>query len=109
MKSQRPDDARLGDVLLRMGTITEEQLADAVDKQRLGDPRPLGVLLTELGYADARDVHLALLRQQALRGKLSHHDGLRLLEEAREETERAGASLSELTAAAEELGRKNDV
>lgn len=108
MRPARTDDARLGDVLLRMGTITPMQLTEAVDKQRNGDPRPLGVLLLELGYAEPRDIQLALLRQQALRGKLSHHDGLRLLEEAREETERAGASLSELAAAAEEFGRNSD-
>lgn len=108
MRTQRPDEARLGDVLLRMGTITQTQLTDAVEKQRSGDPRPLGVLLMELGYADARDVQLALLRQQALRGQLSHDDGMRLLEEAQEETKKASTSLSELALAAEELGRKHD-
>jgi len=106
MRTQN-DDARLGDVLLRMGTITQTQLTEAVERQRTGDPRPLGVLLVELGYAQPSDVHLALLRQQALRGRLSHADGLRLLEEAREETERAGTSLTELASAAEELGEKN--
>lgn len=103
----RSDEARLGDVLLRMGAVTERKLADAVEKQRSGDPRPLGVLLVELGYADACDVQLALLRQQALRGQLSHDDGLRLLEEAREETRKASSSLSELARAAEELGRNH--
>lgn len=108
MRTQRPDEARLGDVLLRMGTITQAQLTTAVDKQRSGDPRPLGVLLLELGYVEPRDVQLALLRQQALRGQLSHDDGMRLLDEAQEETKRAANSLSELTTAAEELGRKKD-
>lgn len=108
MRTQSSDDARLGDVLLRMGTLTQEQLSAAVQMQKAGDPRPLGVLLTELGYAESRDIELALLRQRALRGTLSHHDGLRLLEEAREETERAGSSLSELAQAAEEFGRKRD-
>ena len=108
MRTQRTDDARLGDVLLRMGTITQMQLTAAVEKQRSGDPRRLGVLLMELGYADARDVQLALLRQQALRGQLSHDDGMRLLDEAHEETRKACNSLSELAQAAEELGRKHD-
>lgn len=108
MRTQRTDEARLGDVLLRMGTITRTQLSDAVEKQRAGDPRPLGALLMELGYAEARDIQLALLRQQALRGQLSHDDGLRLLDEAQEETKKASSSLSELAQAAEELGRKSN-
>jgi hypothetical protein len=103
----RTDEARLGDVLLRMGAVTERELADAVQKQRSGDSRPLGVLLVELGYADAGDVQLALLRQHALRGQLPHDDGLRLLEEAREEARKACTSLSELARAAEELGRNH--
>ena len=99
-------DSRLGDVLLKMGTITESQLKDAVERQRGGDARPLGALLLELGYAEARDVQLALLRQQALRGHLTCEDGLRLLDEAREGTQRMGSSLAELASAAEELGGK---
>lgn len=97
-------ESRLGDVLLRMGTLTQEQLADAISRQRAGDSRPLGEVLLELGYAEARDIELALLRQQALRGHLTCEDGLRLLEEAREGTQRVASSLSELTSAAEELG-----
>jgi hypothetical protein len=100
------DESRIGDVLLKMGTISEAQLADAMNRQRAGDARPLGMLLLELGYAEARDVQLALLRQQALRGRITCEEGLRLLEEAREGTERMGSSLSELTTAAEELGGK---
>ena len=30
---------------MRMGTITQAQLTEAVDRQSTGDPRPLGVLL----------------------------------------------------------------
>jgi hypothetical protein len=100
------DESRIGDVLLKMGTINEAQLADAMNRQRAGDARPLGVLILELGYAEARDVQLALLRQQALRGRITCEEGLRLLDEAREGTERMGSSLSELMAAAEELGGK---
>ena len=103
---KRDAESRLGDVLLRMGTINNEQLADAVARQGAGDARTLGVLLLELGYAEARDIDLALLRQQALRGHLTCADGLRLLEEAREGTQRVGTSLSELASAAEEMGGK---
>ena len=104
--NKRDMESRLGDVLLRMGSITDEQLADAVARQRGGDARALGVLLLELGYAEVRHVELALLRQQALRGHLTCEDGLRLLEEAREGTQRVGNSFAELVAAAEELGGK---
>ena len=109
MKPNKVDDeTRVGDVLLRMGTITQPQLTDAVKRQRTGDTRPLGVLLMELGYADAHSVQLALLRQQALRGQLSQDDNLRLLEEAREKAEAMGNSLSELTEAAEKMGGPRD-
>ena len=40
--------------------------------------------------------------------QLSHDDGMRLLDEAHEETRKACNSLSELAQAAEELGRKHD-
>ena len=104
----RPSDAdsRLGDVLLRMGTLNQQQLADAVARQKAGDPRQLGELVVELGYAEPRDVHLALLRQQALRGHLTHEDGMRLLDEAREENQRVAGSISDLVTAAEELREK---
>ena len=105
MKARAPDD-RVGDVLLVMGAITPEQLTDAVSKQAAGDGRPLGVLVVELGYACPKDVELALLRQQALRGNLKHAEGMRLLEEAHESTRRAGTCLAELASAAEELGSK---
>lgn len=106
MKSQRPDVTRVGDVLLRMGTISQEQLTEAVQRQKAGDTRLLGTLLVELGFAALSDVELALLRQQALRGNLSHEESLRLLEEAREQAQRAGHSLADLASAAEELGGK---
>jgi hypothetical protein len=60
--NKRDAESRLGDVLLRMGTITGEQLADAVARQQAGDARALGVLLLELGYAEARHIELARLR-----------------------------------------------
>lgn len=102
----RDTDSRVGDVLLKMGALTEQQLAEAVARQRAGDPRHLGELVIELGYAEPRDVELALLRQQALRGRLTHEDGIRLLDEAREGTQRAMSSIEDLVSAAEELGGK---
>ncbi len=99
-------ETRLGDVLLRMGTVTGAQLAKTGARQQAGDPRSLGILGAECGSGEARDVQLALLRHQALHGQLSHDDGLRLLEEAREGTRRVGLAFSALVSAAEELRRE---
>lgn len=104
MKHAQSDD-RVGDLLEVMGAITREQLADAVGKQKAGDARPLGVLLIELGYATSHDVELALMRQQARRGHFKHDDGMRVLDEAHESTQRAGNCFDELASAANELGK----
>ena len=100
-----PSDDRVGDLLEVMGAVTHEQLTDAVEKQRTGDQRPLGVLLVELGYVTTHDVELALMRQRARRGHLSHDDGIRALDEAHRSTQRASSSLEELASAAMELGK----
>jgi hypothetical protein len=104
MKQTQTDD-RVGDLLEVMGTVTREQLADAVAKQKAGDSRQLGVLLVELGYATPHDVELALMRQQARRGRFNHDEGMRVLDEAHECTQRAGNSFDELASAANELGK----
>lgn len=97
---------RVGDLLLASGTITCEQLAEAVARQGDGgDARPLGEVLVALGYATAEDVELALLRQRARRGQMDPADGLRLLERAEESTRRAGICIDDLALAAAELGR----
>jgi hypothetical protein len=104
MKQAKTDD-RVGDLLEVMGAVTREQLADAVAKQKEGDPRPLGALLIELGYATSHDVELALMRQQARRGRLKHDEGMRVLDEAHESTKRAAGCFDELASAANELGK----
>jgi hypothetical protein len=106
MKNGKADADRIGDVLLAMGAITPEHLAEAAAKQRGGDSRPLGVLLVELGHATANDVEIAVMRQSARRGQLTHVEGLRLLDEAQQSTRRAAGCLDELTRAAEELSSK---
>jgi hypothetical protein len=104
MKPDHADD-RVGDLLENIGAVTSQQLAIAVERQRSGDPRPLGLLLVELGFATANDVELALMRQQARRGRLSHDQGMRVLDEAHESTRRAGSSFDELASAAAALGK----
>ena len=104
MKQVRTDD-RVGDLLEVMGAVTREHLADAVARQKAGDPRPLGALLIALGYVNPRDVELALMRQQARRGHLKHDEGIRVLDEAHESTKRVAESFDELASAASELGK----
>ena len=91
---------KLGDFLSQ---VTPEQIANALAKQREGDPRPLGALLVELGYATPSEIEFALMRQKARRGRLDHADGVRLLDEAEQSTKRAASCMDELTQAAEEL------
>jgi len=104
MKPDQADD-RVGDLLEDIGAVTAEQLAIAVERQRSGDPRPLGRLLVELGFATANDVELALMRQQARRGRLTHDEGMRVLDEAHQSTQRAGSCFDELASAAAALSK----
>jgi hypothetical protein len=97
---------RVGDILEDLGAVTEEQLEAAVELQQAGDGRPLGELLVALGFVSAVDVELALIRQQARRGSLTHQDGIRCLDEAHKSAKRAGSYFDELAAAATELGKR---
>jgi len=100
----RVEEGRIGDLLIEMGVVTTAQVANAAERQRAGDSRPLGELLIALGYAERERVELALLRQRARRGELSHIDGLRMLDEAGQTARRASSSIDELAAAAADLG-----
>lgn len=104
MTREHPDD-RVGDLLEDMGSVTPEQLSIAVALQRRGDRRPLGELLVALGFVSAHDVELALMRQQARRGRLAHAVGMRVLDEAQESAQRAAGCFDELALAAAELGK----
>ena len=102
---REPLDDRVGDLLEDVGAVTHEQLSIAVSQQRGGDGRPLGELLVALGFVSMADVELALMRQRARRGHLAHADGIRVLDEAHESTQRAGGCFDELAVAAAELGK----
>lgn len=55
---------RIGEMLIRQGHLTEEQLATALETQtNHRRPRPLGTIITSLGYADTATVG-RLLREQ---------------------------------------------
>ena len=106
MKKNNHEADRIGDLLLALGVVTQEQLGDAVARQRAGDARPLGEILVVLGHATAEAIELALLRQRARRGELEPAEGLRMLERAGACTRRAASCLDELAIAATELGSK---
>ena len=62
---------RLGDILVSEGVITEEQLTEALEKQR-GTGKKLGITLVDLGMTTEDDIVTALQRQLSLdRVKLS--------------------------------------
>lgn len=57
--------SRLGDILLEQGAITQEQLTNALEKQKAtGDY--LGEILIHLGYADSQQVYRVLARQRGI-------------------------------------------
>ncbi len=56
---------RVGDILLSMGKVTEEQLEHALIMQK-DDPRELGKILLSLGYVEKKDLARALARRLRL-------------------------------------------
>ena len=47
---------RLGTLLMDADIITKKQLSEALDKQKNGDDRKLGQILTEMGYITIEDL-----------------------------------------------------
>ena len=52
---------RLGDLLMDADIITKKQLSEALDKQKNGDERKLGQILTEMGYITIEDLTEVML------------------------------------------------
>ena len=52
---------RLGDLLMDADIITKKQLSEALDKQKNGDNRKLGQILTEMGYITIEDLTEVML------------------------------------------------
>jgi len=59
----------LGDILLSDGIVSDEQVKDALSKQRITRAR-LGEVLVMLGYAGRRDVEMALEKQKIARARI---------------------------------------
>ncbi len=53
---------RLGDVLLQEGIITQEQLQEALERQK-DDSRTLGQILLDLGYVTEEDIAISLSKK----------------------------------------------
>ncbi len=65
MQQGGDDAARIGEMLLRCGTLTERELAQALLSQRqTGEPLPLGEILVEQGAVQPAVVDAALVRQK---------------------------------------------
>ena len=73
--SARDDSTSLGNVLVEMGVITEQQLQDAVDRQENSTlEQLLGAVLVHQGYCSKGDIDAALSAQKSLRsGKKIKH------------------------------------
>ncbi len=56
---------RIGDLLIQEGLLTEQQLKEALEIQKQ-DPRPLGMILIELGYVTEEAVAMALAKKLSI-------------------------------------------
>jgi two-component system chemotaxis sensor kinase CheA len=66
-----PEPENFGDVLIKAGKATQEQITEAAERQQQGDPRRLGEILVEMGVIKSTDVVDTLTEQQTVRGSIS--------------------------------------
>lgn len=59
---------RLGDILMKMGRLTLEQLQKGVDAQEVQPQKKLGEVLIEMGFVTPQAVQQALHQQQSAEG-----------------------------------------
>ena len=69
--AEEPPPARLGELLIATGTVTAEDVAEAVQLQAYGDHRPLGELLMDEGKIRPGEVVDALQAQAEARTNVS--------------------------------------
>lgn len=66
-----PQRGRLGEQLVQQGTLSREQLREALQTQmRDGKVKPLGEVIMDMGFADSEEIDSALQKQQAGGGRL---------------------------------------
>jgi hypothetical protein len=52
MSTDQPTSSRIGENLVSIGAMTQEQVEDVLAKQRAGDDRLFGEIAIELSYID---------------------------------------------------------
>lgn len=66
-----PQRGRLGEQLVQQGTLSREQLREALQTQmRDGKVKPLGEVIMDMGFADNEEIDAALQKQQSGGGRL---------------------------------------
>jgi two-component system chemotaxis sensor kinase CheA len=69
---------RMGEILLKRGQTTRQDLEAALAAQGTGDPRHVGEILVQEGSAKSEDVVAALKTQQDLRGNSASEGNIRV-------------------------------
>ena len=67
------DQTSLGNILIRRGLVTSEQIARAIQRQLMAMP-PLGEILIEMGAIDREQLEEALYEQRKTRGETTHRE-----------------------------------
>jgi len=62
------DSKKLGEIMVEQGTISEEDVENALQKQSDGEPGKIGEVLIRSGKAESRDVAKAIREQKISRG-----------------------------------------
>ncbi len=66
---KQEENKRLGEILVEMGRISEEQLVEALEVQsRPGETRMLGQILLSRGHVKPHHIHVALAKQREATG-----------------------------------------
>lgn len=67
------DEASLGNILVKLGYATHEQIQAAIERQLMTAP-PLGQILLEMGIITEAQLEDALYQQRKARGEVSRAD-----------------------------------
>lgn len=66
------DDTSIGNILVELGFVTDDQLKEAVEIQRRANP--LGKILVEMGAITDEQLDEALMQQRIKRGEASNRE-----------------------------------
>lgn len=88
------DPSSIGNILLKMGVITPDQLQRALGQKIKFDDALLGALLRQMGYAEGKDIEQALKIQTEMRDGSPLTAELDVLERRMEESARGAHQLA---------------